>query len=190
MIRIHARWFFIFVVLCIMNLVACSTLPRQDVTGTNAAARGVPNFRIVDSGVYRGGQPTTEGWTYLKSLGIKTVVKLDLECEGSDVEATNLGMAVVDASGPPSDITNVFEAPPRERIRLAVQTLEDEGRWPIYVHCLHGQDRTGLVVGLFRVLHDHYTKSKAFKEMLDNNFHWEFLGLLDYWRDFDGKTLP
>ncbi|MDN0082742.1 tyrosine-protein phosphatase [Crenobacter sp. SG2305] len=156
-----------------------------------AAGHGVPNFHIVDSGVYRGGQPTSEGWAYLKSLGVKTVVKLDLPAEGTDEEAARLGMTVVDASGPPSDLKNFYEAPDPARIRLAVQTLEDESRWPIYVHCLHGQDRTGLIVGLFRVRHDHYTKPQAFAEMRENNFHWAlFPGLVDVWEDFDGKTLP
>jgi hypothetical protein len=155
------------------------------------AETGVPNLHTVDKGVYRGGQPTAEGWSYLKSLGVKTVVKLDLPSEGSDEEATRLGMTVVDASGPPSDLGNFFEAPNPARIRLAVETLEDESRWPIYVHCLHGQDRTGLIVGLFRVRHDHFTKSQAFKEMRENNFHWAlFPGLVDVWEDFDGKTLP
>jgi tyrosine-protein phosphatase SIW14 len=178
MLKVRSGWFCMAAILCIMNLGACCSV------------QGVPNFRVVDPGVYRGGQPTTEGWAYLKSLGVKTVVKLNLESEGSDMEATNLGMTVVDASGPPSDITNMFEAPPPEHIRLAVQTLEDEGRRPVYVHCLHGYDRTGLVVGLFRVRHDHYTKAEAFKEMRENNFREGFWGLLQVWENFDGKTLP
>lgn len=184
----HAR---VVLALCAAAIEAGCALGASASQG-QAAEHGVPNFRVVDSGVvYRGGQPTAEGWSYLQSLGVKTVVKLDLSTEGSDDEATRLGMTVVDASGPPSDLKDFYEAPDPERIRLAVQTLEDESRWPVYVHCLHGQDRTGLIVGLFRVRHDHYTKSQAFKEMRENNFHWElFPGLDDVWEDFDGKTLP
>lgn len=174
----------------VTTVQADSQSDPTDALTAEAAKNGVPNFHLVDVGVYRGGQPTAAGWAYLKSKGIKTDVKLDLASEGSDDEAARLGVTVVDASGPPSDIKNFFEAPTRDRIRLAVQTLEDESSRPVYVHCLHGQDRTGLVVGLYRVHHDHYTKAKAFREMRKLGFHWEFLGLLDVWEDFDGKTLP
>ncbi|MDN0073755.1 tyrosine-protein phosphatase [Crenobacter sp. SG2303] len=184
------RYVYIILALCVSAIeVGCAM--ESFATQGQPADHGVPNFRTVDSGVYRGGQPTAEGWAYLKSLGVRTVVKLDLPSEGSDEEAARLGMTVVDASGPPSDLKNFYEAPNPARIRLAVETLEDENRWPIYVHCLHGQDRTGLIVGLFRVRHDHYTKSQAFTEMRENNFHWAlFPGLVDVWEDFDGKTLP
>jgi protein tyrosine/serine phosphatase len=186
----HVRKLGVYFVLltCITSLPACSTLGRQNELSN--ATHGIPNFAIVDPGVFRGGQPNTEGWEYLKSLGVKTVVKLNFESEGSDQEAKDLGMAVVDVSGPPSDYTNFYKAPKAERIRLAVTTLQDESRRPIYVHCLHGQDRTGLVVGIFRVLQDRYSKSEAYKEMLDYHFHPLFGGLDDVWNDFDGKNLP
>jgi len=155
-----------------------------------AGEKDLPNFREVTPGVYRGGQPTAAGWAYLKSLGVKTDVKLDLPSEGSDEEAAKLGIKVVDASGPPADFRNALGAPKPERIRLAVQTLQDESQWPVYVHCRHGQDRTGLVVGLFRVLHDHYTKAQAYKEMRAHHFHPALHGLHEMWESFDGKTLP
>jgi tyrosine-protein phosphatase SIW14 len=190
MVRAKSLHTLIVAVLCVVSLTACSAITTPGVIENQVAPNGVPNFQEVGPGVYRGGQPTSEGWVYLQKKGIKTVIKLNLAPEGSDDEAVALGMVVVDASGPPSDVTNVFDAPKPERIRLAVQTLENESLRPIYVHCLHGQDRTGLVVGLYRVLHDHKTKSDAFKEMRKNGFHWEFLGLLKVWDDFDGKTLP
>ncbi|MGA2781108.1 MAG: tyrosine-protein phosphatase [Smithella sp.] len=190
----------IVLILCVVNLTACCTVANLTVcrsTGASHEAENqvassvIPNFREVDPGIYRGSQPKTpEDWAYLQSKHIKTIIKLDLESEGSDDEAVRLGLMVVDASGPPSNITDFWEAPKPERIRLAIQTLENESLRPIYVHCLHGHDRTGLVVGLFRVLHDHYTKLEAFNEMCENNFHWQFPGLFEVWKNFDGKTLP
>jgi protein tyrosine/serine phosphatase len=147
----------------------------------------IPNFKEFSPGLYRGGQPSPDGWLSLKELGIKTVVKLNFPYEGSDEEAIKLGMTVVDCYGPPSGLINIFEHPDPDRIRLAVQTLGNKTEQPIYVHCLHGQDRTGLVVGLYRVLYEGFTKKEAFREMFQNGFHWEFLGLLDFWEDFDGK---
>lgn len=158
-----------------------------DASTSAAATAGIPHFQEVRPGVYRGGQPTEEGWAYLRSLGIKTVVKLDLPSEGSDDAAQKLGMTVVDASGPPATFRNFLGAPKPERISLALQTLEDEKHWPVFVHCRHGQDRTGLVIGLFRVLHDGYTKAAAYQEMRLNGFHRSLIGLRRVWDRFDGK---
>lgn len=155
-----------------------------------AAIEGIPNFREVSPGVYRGGHPTSAGWAYLKAKGVKTVVKLHLPSEGSDDEAVGLGMTVIDASGPPSTLEDVLGAPKPDRIKLAVESLRDESLRPVYVHCLHGEDRTGLIVGLYRVLHDGRTKDAAYKEMRLYGFHRSLRGLRKVWRRFDGKSIP
>jgi protein tyrosine/serine phosphatase len=173
-----------------LGVLGCDIFNQRAEALPQPAGNGIPNFRVVDAEVYRGGQPTAEGWAYLKSRGVKTVVKLDLISEGSDEAAANLGMTVVDASGPPSSYLDVYGAPKPERIRLAVSTLQDENLRPVFVHCLHGQDRTGLIVGLFRVLTDHYPKPMAYKEMRENGFHPALHGLHEIWENFDGKSLP
>ena len=40
---------------------------------------------------------------------------------------------------------------------------------PIYLHCEHGKDRTGLVIALYRIQHDGWTPKAAFDE-------WEVMG--------------
>lgn len=176
-----------FGLMSLLALLACATAACA--SHKVLPEHGVPNFREVIPGVYRGGQPTSEGWAYLKEKGVKTVVRLHLDSEGSDEEAVKLGMTVVDASGPPSEIGDVFGAPKPERIRLAVETLRDEKLRPVFVHCLHGQDRTGLIVGFFRVLHDGFTKKAAYAEMRKHKFHPALRGLHEAWERFDGKTL-
>lgn len=176
----------LFFIACLTNMQACSTLYRQN----EPISHGIHNLMTVEPGVYRGGQPDAEGWAYLKTLGVKTVIKLNYEYEGSDQEAVKLGMTVITASMPPSNNTDFYQAPSAEKIRIAVQALQDESRRPVYVHCLHGQDRTGLVVGMYRVLQDHWSKEDARREMLDNHFHTYFWGLEETWDRFDGKSLP
>jgi protein tyrosine/serine phosphatase len=148
----------------------------------------------MDKGIYRGGQPSPDGWNELQKMGIKTVVRLDLESEGGNDESVeqvkNSSIQVIDASGPPSKYSERKEAPSSEKIRKAVEALANESNRPVYVHCLHGQDRTGLIVGIYRVLHDHYTKEQAYNEMLDHGFHQNmFPGLVNVWEKFDGKSL-
>src|SRR5690242_11371061 len=47
-------------------------------------APGIPNFQQVNERIFRGGQPTQEGFQSLAKLGVKTVV--DLRREGEDGE--------------------------------------------------------------------------------------------------------
>lgn len=42
---------------------------------------------------------------------------------------------------------------------------------PVYVHCLHGVDRTGMVIAYYRVKRQKWTPEKAIEEMLDLGFH-------------------
>jgi len=56
----------------------------------------------------------------------------------------------------------------------------------IYVHCKHGQDRTGLVLGLERVIDEKWAPKAAHDEMLKIGFHPFFLGLNHYFEERTG----
>src|SRR5581483_6427270 len=53
------------------------------VWGGTPDAAGVPNFHQVAPNIYRGGQPTDQGWNSLAKLGVKTVIDLRRENEHS-----------------------------------------------------------------------------------------------------------
>src|SRR5947207_8611969 len=58
---------------------------------------GIPNFAAVNEHrrIYRGGEPLTlEGWAYIKSRGVRTVVKLNVEKESTDAGAREVGLTV------------------------------------------------------------------------------------------------
>jgi hypothetical protein len=143
---------------------------------------GVPNLARVDapSNVWRSGQVTTpEGWVYLRSLGVKHVVKLNAESEGSDQGALDAGMDVTYLPiEPEGGFFSIFKAPDTESIRLAAHLLV---RPDTLVHCTHGQDRTGIAVGAYRMLVDGWHKSSAWHEMIDHNYHWELPALTAWW---------
>lgn len=151
--------------------------------------RGVPNLVQVDraNNIWRSGQPVTaESWLYLKSLGITRIVKLNYEAEGSDQGARDIGLEVIYAPIEPSgDLISVVEPVDPSEIERAITALRQQNT---LVHCTHGQDRTGGVVGAARVVIYHWPKSAAWKEMLEHNFHWELPALMMWWLDFDGKA--
>jgi hypothetical protein len=50
--------------------------------------------------------------------------------------------------------------------------MNDQSRQPVYVHCAHGADRTGVVVALYRVIYEHWDPWKAYDEMYKNGHNW------------------
>jgi protein tyrosine/serine phosphatase len=142
---------------------------------THESPQSLPNFAEVEPGVYRGGQPTARGWEDLKALGVQYDIKLDTNSEASDAGAAKAGIFV-----------HFFP------ISLYEQTLGtpkpyvlEYAPWAIgpgtYIHCEHGQDRTGLIVGLYRLQVEHWTKARAYAEMRAHGFHPELLGLCRAW---------
>lgn len=138
---------------------------------------GIPNFKQVAPGVWRGGQPDAEGWRTLLGLGVTNVVKLNTGAEGSDIPALGCGMAVREY--PISFLEQTVGEPSRLSLAIAVELIEPG----TFVHCLHGQDRTGLVVALWRVRKCGWTKQEARAEMLACGFHKSLKGLERAWED-------
>jgi hypothetical protein len=168
-----------FVAFLSMVGIACSPT-----TYTN----GVPNLAQVDQtkNIWRSGQPATlESWKYIKSLGVKSVVKLNFDEEGNDEGAMAMGIDVLYVPiEPKGDVVSVVKGPDPANIARAVQALM---RPDTLVHCTHGEDRTGAVVGALRVVGYGWKKSRAWQEMLAHHFHPELPALMLWWLDFDGQ---
>lgn len=140
---------------------------------------GIPNFRVVDERpVYRGGQPSTpESWHYLKEIGVKQVLKLNMESEGPDLPAQQLGMVLFAC---PFTVTEqVITEPDLQSVRDAYGFIGPN----TFVHCTHGCDRTGLVIACYRVFVCGWPKAKAKAEMFLLGFDPLLFGLDKAWAD-------
>jgi tyrosine-protein phosphatase SIW14 len=187
----------------VLALAACGSAPASESTtaaASVAAPDQPPNFYLVKTGIYRGGHPDAGGLQYLKNLGITTIIDLEI---GDFIEATPWSIAEEIAGATALGINDIRE--PMSAFELAVSSsfddeinrilaiLADPSQKPVYVHCAHGQDRTGLVIGLERVFNEGWTPAAAWNEMLSYGFHEEFLGLDGYffrktgWNPLDGS---
>jgi tyrosine-protein phosphatase SIW14 len=124
-----------------------------------AEPSGVPNFHRVNDRVYRGAQPTAEGFQALARMGIKTIVDLRRESaqaqrEQQMVEA--LGMRFL-------SVPMTLSAPTDEQISRVMQELNSSAG-PVFVHCHGGRDRTGTVIACYRKTHDTWDSQKALDE--------------------------
>ena len=149
----------------------------------------VVNFRTTDEGkVYRGGRPQDSGLEALAKLGVKTVIDLqggDLENSAFSVyvvpnapgelpvniaeereKASSLGMAFY--SVPLNSMKNLNNTTDRPRILKILEIMNDPARQPVFIHCEHGKDRTGLIAALYRVQVDHCEPKKAHDEMVSD----------------------
>lgn len=122
---------------------------------------GVKKFHKVDEHVYRGAQPSIDGFRNLAKLGIKTVVDLRYESaqaaqEKQEVE--HLGMRFIHLpmhnNGKPAD----------QDISRALAILNDKAAWPVFVHCDGGKDRTGVAIACYRMTRYHWTNQRALGE--------------------------
>ena len=124
-------------------------------------APGVANFHQVDDHIYRGAQPTAEGFKNLAKLGIRTVIDLrgGREMGGDEkkiVEAAGMHYVHVPFAG--------LRAPSDEQIATVFAVFNDPSAWPVFVHCRRGADRTGTVVACYRIAHDRWDNQKALSE--------------------------
>jgi protein tyrosine phosphatase (PTP) superfamily phosphohydrolase (DUF442 family) len=150
------------------------------------SVEGIHNFYKVDEHVYRGAQPTDEGFRYLAKLGVKTVIDLRGAGEGRRNEesvVTAAGMKYINI--PMTGLTPPSEA----EITKILGMLEDGATGPIFVHCQRGADRTGAVIASYRIDHDGWDNARALKEAMSNGMSFFQIPRQNFIRSFQPRTL-
>lgn len=123
------------------------------------AVPGVPNLGEVSSTLYRGAQPTQQGFQKLAEMGISIVV--DLRERGREVErrqVTKLGMRFV-------VIPWICFHPEDTDMARFLRLLRDNRGKKVFVHCQTGDDRTGMMIATYRMAEEGWTAEEAMKEM-------------------------
>ncbi len=147
---------------------ACCVAASVSVVSAFAGSENpnLPNFYKVDDQVYRGAQPTDAGLKDLAKLGIKTVVDLREIGEHSQAAeqkaVSDLGMHYV--SVPMKGLST----PDSKLVASVLAMLTDGTSGPVFVHCKRGADRTGMVIAVYRISHDHWDNQKALAEAKSN----------------------
>ena len=147
-------------------------------------------FMQIAQGIYRGAQPGSRGnvdpvmneagehlmsadYAFLKSIGIQTILNLrnpkiepaivHKEEELSVRAGLNFENQII------SEVTEIEQGqspiPSDEQLVSALKFISNPMNQPVYIHCFHGKDRTGLVAALYRVYYQNWTPVRAYKEM-------------------------
>lgn len=147
----------------------------------------IPNFLKVTDHIYRGGRPLVNDLADLANqLSIGTVINLENKeqmIQAEESEAKRLGISFI------SSPMSAQVTPSDSQVDEILNVLKDAKNFPIFIHCHHGQDRTGLIMGIYRVEVEGWNPEKAHQEMLQIGFHPGFKSLEDYFRKRTAKFL-
>jgi tyrosine-protein phosphatase SIW14 len=138
------------------------------------AEGGVPRFAVLADGLYRGGQPTEQGFQYLKQTGVKTIINLRAEDNSEAPLVEHLGMKYVwipiPKVRPWSQISD-------DAIKQYFEVVNNRNNYPIFFHCHRGSDRTGFLAAAYRISEQQWEPKEAYEEARNIGMGWFFFSL-------------
>jgi len=173
-LRFEKQFTFIFILFLIISSFAEE---RPNEWAQPIVIEGLPNLHQVTPTIYRSAQPSSKGMFMAESLGIKTVINLCYNNDFITAKGTNLII---------KQFPMCASWIKKKKMSNALEALRDEKNHPVLVHCKHGADRTGLLMGLYRVTAQGWENRKALKELKEGgyNHHKRFFNIRRYLKKF------
>jgi tyrosine-protein phosphatase SIW14 len=149
-------------IVCALLLCASSYSARaQESSLDKKQSEALPRFARVSEKLYRGAQPRKEGFKQLAERGITTVINLRNDDERALIEEADAKAAGLRYFNVPFK----RRGPPTEsQVDQVLSLIDDEKNGVVFIHCAQGQDRTGMVVALYRITRDGWTDQQAIRE--------------------------
>lgn len=141
------------------------------------------NLYKVDDNLYRSEQPNASDMKALEQFGMKTVLNLR-RVQDDNREARNTSLKLHHIP------INTFKMSYEELLQ-SVRIIEKAEK-PVLVHCLHGSDRTGVVVAAYRMTTQGWTKEAAIKEFKEGGYGYHdgwFPNLVELLESLDVQKL-
>jgi protein-tyrosine phosphatase len=139
----------------------------------------------VAPGVFAGRKPSSDAdFQVLRTNGIRTIVNLqtmtwDIAPERKRAAENGIAFRNVPVVASPF-------GPREQRVQQLFHILSTPALQPVYVHCLLGRDRTGVLMALYRVYYENADPQVAWAEMLRRGgfkSRWALVGFsVYYWR--------
>ena len=159
--------------LSVFTYPASAQVSREQVAASSPLSTiRIFNFGKVNANYYRGAQPKANDVKALAALGVRTVIDLRSD-EDRDADESRLvsdaGMKYVSLP------MTTRETPTVDKVRRFLTLVNDPASQPVYVHCVEGRHRTGVMTAMYRMTGESWTPDQAFKEMKDYRFGAAFL---------------
>jgi tyrosine-protein phosphatase SIW14 len=146
---------------------AVSKAHAERVFGEKRKVKGIPNFGKVSSTLYRGGQPSRQGFEALSKMGVDIVVDTrGNRADGEGKMVKHMGMKYV-------SIPWHCPFPHDEVFARFLKLMKDNPHKKVFVHCRLGDDRTGMMVAAYRMAIEDWSAKDAMLEMQYFGFNRE-----------------
>jgi protein tyrosine/serine phosphatase len=136
------------------------------------------NFYKLNDSIYRSEQPDEVDFVCLGRFGIKSVLNL---------RSHHLDSCLLDGTTiKPFTVKMVANNFTDNEIIQSLRILRN-GPKPIVVHCLHGSDRTGVVIAMYRIIFENWTREQALDELQNGGygFHKQYTNINRYINNAD-----
>lgn len=110
------------------------------------------NFAMVDNGIFRSGFPDSANFSFLQTLGLRSIICLCPEpypeTNMEFLKSNGIRLFQFGIEGYKEPFVNI----PEDTIREALKVVLDVRNHPVLIHCKRGKHRTGCLVGCIRKL--------------------------------------
>jgi protein tyrosine/serine phosphatase len=123
----------------------------------------------------------------MTKLGIKTVINLRRTVDDSPL-AAGTGLTLLHIKITTRHVTDENGA----KIVQTMQALHDaQAKGPVLLHCTHGADRTGMIIALWRMIYQGWSRDEALDELQNGGFgfHHVWINIPHYLRHVDLNDL-
>ena len=131
----------------------------------------IDNFGRVGPTYFRGAQPEGRDYGDLAALGVKTIINLTSD----DAQANEQAMAGQAGLKYFQIAMTTHEPPTPAQLAEFLRIVNDPASQPVYVHCVGGRHRTGVMTAAYRITQNGWTSDQAFQEMKHYKFGADFL---------------
>jgi protein tyrosine phosphatase (PTP) superfamily phosphohydrolase (DUF442 family) len=131
----------------------------------------IANFDCVSESIWRGAAPSDRALHQLAHSGVRTIIDLRMSksnCRREAQTAQQLGLNYI-------HLPMGFKSPTYVDVTQFLKIVSDPGNLPVFIHCHQGADRTGVLVGIYRVLVENWSYENTYNEMRSHHFKpWLF----------------
>lgn len=160
-------------------VIAQTATQRPESWAKSVTLEHAENFYQVTEELYRAAQPTAAAMRTYEDYGIRTVINLrSFHSDEDEIAGTNLVLVELPTHAW-KDFSDDYVIEVLQAIRKAQK--------PVLLHCQHGADRTGMIIAMYRIVEQGWSREAALDEMRngDYGFHSIWQNIPDYIKSAD-----